>query len=50
MLLALVQIEDPTGKIDSHRIYHITKIIEALQENAAGQTPHLSEYRGQFSM
>jgi hypothetical protein len=26
-------IEDPTGKIDSHRIYHITKIIKALQKN-----------------
>jgi hypothetical protein len=31
-LLALAQIEDPTGKIDS---YHITEIIKALQGNAA---------------
>ncbi|MBO2557938.1 hypothetical protein I6M33_16530 [Shewanella algae] len=29
-LLALVQTEEPTGRIDS---YHITKIIKALQEN-----------------
>lgn len=31
-LLALVKTEEPTGRIDS---YHITKIIKALQENAA---------------
>ncbi|MCU7815677.1 MAG: hypothetical protein KZQ81_10815 [Candidatus Thiodiazotropha sp. (ex Rostrolucina anterorostrata)] len=31
-LLALVQTEEPTGRIDS---YHITEIIKALQENAA---------------
>lgn len=30
-LLALVQVEEPTGRIDS---YHITEIIKALQENA----------------
>ena len=42
-LLALVQIEDPTGKIDSHRIYHITKIIKALQENAATDQDKLSK-------
>lgn len=31
-LLALVQTEEPTGRIDS---YHITEIIKALQENVA---------------
>lgn len=31
-LLALVQTEEPTGRIDS---YHITEIIKALQENAS---------------
>jgi hypothetical protein len=35
--------EDPTGKIDSHRIYHITKIIKALQENAATDQDKLSQ-------
>jgi hypothetical protein len=35
-LLALVQIEDPTGKIDNYHITEIiTEIIKALQENAA---------------
>jgi hypothetical protein len=42
-LLTLVQIEDPTGKIDSHRIYHIPKIIKALQENAATDQDKLSQ-------
>jgi hypothetical protein len=43
-LLALVQIEDPTGKIDNYHITEIiTEIIKALQENAATDQDKLSK-------